>query len=209
MAERIGPGGFLLRAVLWLVPAFALWAACGPWLAAGLAAPLEWLLKATWPVIFRAVESSGHDLDIVTHLGAGMLPSARPGPGGAGEIVLSVDALKYSYGLPLLLGLCLAVPEPLLHRLRRFAIGAPVLLPVVLWGIYWEALTLLLFRLGDAVSAAVAAGAVMQNFAVLAYQLGFLIFPPVSAALVWGWRNADFLRGQMAAQRGSVVEENH
>ncbi len=205
MAERAGLGGFVLRAMLWLVPAFALWAMGGGWLAAGVARPLESLLTMTWPAIFRAVEVSGHEVDIVTHLSARLLPGMRLGPGSAGEMLFSIDVLKYNYGLPLLLGLCLAVPGSFWRRLRRFAIGAVAVFAATLWGVYWEALMMPLFRFGDAVSAAVGAGDLMRNGVVaLAYQLGFLVFPAMSAVLAWAWMNMDFLR-ELAVLRQHAV----
>ncbi len=204
MAERAGLGGFILRAVLWLVPAFALWAMCGGGLASGVARPLESLLTMTWPTIFRAVEVSGHEVDIVTHLSARLLPGIRLGPGSSGEVVFSIDILKYNYGLPLLLGLCLAVPGLFWRRLRCFAIGAVVVFAATLWGVYWEALMMPLFRLGDAVSASVGTGDLMRNGVVLAYQLGFLVFPAMSAVLAWTWMNMDFLREQVLPRQGAV-----
>lgn len=52
----------------------------------------------------------------------------------------TLNALKYAYGLPLLLALTLAAPTPLGEKTYRAIIGMVLLLPIPVWGLACEAL---------------------------------------------------------------------
>ncbi len=190
---EVSAKGFLGKVLLWLAPAFALWY----WLAPLVVLPVALLLRVAlltfYPEAFIDVERQGYHVDIVTRFSAGLVPGVQLPPGQDTLLVYTLNALQYGYGLPLLLALTLAVPGPLGARLVKFLIGALILIPVQVWGVYFEAL----IRLGQLIPIVIptlAATELGRNSIALAYQLGYLILPGVVPVVVWGMFNLEFIR---------------
>ncbi|WP_435100901.1 exosortase H-associated membrane protein [Arhodomonas sp. AD133] len=179
---------FLLRAVLWLVIVFVAWA----WLAPVLLLPVAWLtepvLTALQPQAVAGVEASGKAaVDIVTRFDASMLPARNQTPERAHEIAFSVNALKYGYGLPLIVALTLAAEGVSTRRRVLCVLGGSVLvLAVQVWGVSFEALLVLGRQLGPRVAEVLDFSPFAHEAVALGYQLGSLIFPPVLPVVWWG-----------------------
>jgi hypothetical protein len=190
---EVSAKGFLGKVLLLLAPAFALWY----WLAPVVIFPVALLLRLAlltfYPEAFADVEQQGYHVDIVTRFSASLVAGAQQPPGQDTVLVFTLNALKYGYGLPLLLALMLAAPGPLGGRLVKFLIGALILIPVQVWGVYFESL----IRLGQFIPVIIpqlAATEFARNSIALAYQLGYLILPAVTPVIIWGMFNLDFIR---------------
>lgn len=198
---------FLLRVVLWLLPLFVLWYALAPLLLLPVAGWSHWLLTALFPHAIAGVERHGINMDILTRfLLAAPLGAPAP-PGAAGALAFTLDALKYAYGWPLLMALTLAAPAPWGEKAYRAVMGTLLLLLVPLWGVTFEALKVLVFDLPPAVAERMGATPLARELLALAYQLGYLILPPVAPILLWAAFHRDFF-ARLLAQGRNIHYQN-
>lgn len=187
-------GGFLLRSALWFVPALALWWAAREW-AVG---PVVWLAGAVMDASFAwadGAQQDGLEALLFTRIGLGHQNGVQ------GTVVLSVNALKYCFGLPLLAALLLA------SRAQRFGLklllGAILLVPFQAWGVSFSWLVELSVHLGSISDAVTRFNDVHRNVFALGSQLGFLLFPSLAPVLVWAWMERSFIATVMVD--GSLV----
>lgn len=186
---------FLGKVLLWLPVTFTVWYWLAPLLIFPVAVLLRLALGAFYPEAIAGVEQQGYFLDIVTRFSASLLPGAVPSsPGQETEVFFTLNALKYGYGIPLLLALLLAVPQSLGARLVKFMTGMLILIPVQTWGVYFETLINLLFKLGPTIGEQLGSTALSRNGIALAYQLGYLILPAITPLIVWAFMSLDFIR---------------
>ena len=168
---------FVLWTFLWLPACFALWS----WSSRAHTEVLGWLARGITtvlaPGVLSAVERSGHELVFVSSV-------AVPG----GVLVGEVNALTYSYGLPLYVALCLAGRAPW----GRALAGAALLLPVASACI---SLAFLVQFLGAGPAVAAAAGITgwRAEAVALAYQMGTLLVPGLAPIALWSMANRAWL----------------
>lgn len=190
---------FLLRTLLWLAPMFVLWYVLAPLLLKPVAGWTHFVLGHGFPHAIAAVEQQGTMVDIVTRF-VTSAPAGGSAPADArGQLVFTINALKYAYGLPLLLALTLAAPVPAGEKLFRGVIGGLLLIPVPVWGLACEALKVLVFDMDPAIAAQMGTTPVTRELLALAYQLGYLILPAVTPILIWAALHRDFL-GELLPQ---------
>jgi len=184
---------FLLRVVLWLPPLFVLWNLLAPLLLMPVAGWSHWLLTTLFPQAIVGVERQGIHVDILTRfLMAAPTDGAVPA-GATGTLTFTLNALKYAYGWPLLLALTLAAPTPWGEKGYRALLGSLILLLVPLWGVVCETLKVLVFNMDPAIAEQIDTTPFTRELLVLAYQLGYLILPPVAPVLLWAAFHRDFL----------------
>ncbi|MEZ5579044.1 MAG: exosortase H-associated membrane protein [Candidatus Competibacteraceae bacterium] len=128
---------FLLHTLLWLVPMFVLWYALAPLLLMPVAGWAHFVLSHLFPHAIAAVEQQGTAVDIVTRFAMAAPADGSAPPGTRGQLVFTINALKYAYGLPMLLALTLAAPMAWGEKLYRAVLGGLLLLPIPVWG--WSA----------------------------------------------------------------------
>ncbi len=200
---------FLLRVLLWLGPMFVLWYWLAPLLLMPVAGWTHFVLSHGFPHAIAAVEQQGTAVDIVTRF-VMTAPAGGTAPAGAqGQLTFAINALKYTYGWPLLLALTLAAPTAIGEKLYRAVMGGLLLLPVPVWGVTGEALKVLVFDMNPAIADQMGATPLTRELLALAYQLGYLILPAVTPILIWAALHRDFLgellpqvqRAQPAASR--------
>lgn len=169
---------FVLATFLWLPACFALWS----WSSPVHTEVLGWL--ARWgmgllpgPGVLSAVERTGHELAFVSSVEV---------PGGV--LVGEVNALAYSYGLPVYFALCIAGRAPL----GRTLAGAAVLLPVVSACICFAFLVQFLGA-GPAIAAAAGITGWKAEAVALAYQLGTLLVPGLAPIAAWSVANREWI----------------
>lgn len=190
---------FLLRTLLWLAPMFVLWYVLAPLLLKPVAGWTHFALSALFPHAIAAVEQQGPAVDVITRFTVAA-PAEGSAPAGArGQLAFTINALKYAYGLPLLLALTLAAPVPAGEKLFRGVVGGLLLIPVPVWGIACEALKVLVFDMDPAIAAQMGTTPVTRELLALAYQLGYLILPAVTPILIWAALHRDFL-GELLPQ---------
>ncbi|MDG4597609.1 MAG: hypothetical protein P9F75_18300 [Candidatus Contendobacter sp.] len=190
---------FLLRTLLWLAPMFMLWYVLAPLLLMPVVGWTHFALSHLFPHAIAAVEQQGPAVDVITRFTVAA-PTGGSAPAGArGQLIFTINALKYAYGWPLLLALTLAAPTMLSEKLYRAVMGGLLLLPVPVWGIACEALKVLVFDMDPAIADQMGATPLTRELLALAYQLGYLILPAVTPILIWAALHRDFL-GELLPQ---------
>jgi len=164
---------FVLATFLWLPACFALWSWSSPVHTEVLGWLTRWVTAMLAPGVLSAVERSGHELVFVSTV-------AVQGGVLAGE----VNALTYSYGLPLYLALCLAGRAPW----TRTLVAAAVLLPVLSACISFAFLVQFLAA-GPAIAGAAGIIGWRAEAVALAYQLGTLVVPGLAPIALWSVAN--------------------
>lgn len=175
---------FLLRILLWLPLCFVGWF----FASAVLIVPLRFLssivFNLTIPDVVTAVEQRGSLLTFVT----GLVP---PGAATEGKAVLliEVNPLIYSFGLPLFVALQLATLG------ERFAlkvlIGYLVLLPFQAWSVCFDVLKQIAITSAPDIAAQAGAQNWPREAIVWGYQFGTLILPTIAPFVLWLGLNRD------------------
>jgi len=176
---------FIVRVFVWLPVAFVVWYFAAPVLTWPAALLVELAARAGLADLVRGVEQSGATLTIATSLRAGGT-LARPG-----QVTVDVNALLYSFGLPLYAALVLAAREPGWPR-RLFA-GYALLVPVIAWGVLADFLKNIAITSGPLIASQTGFVAWQRDVIAFAYQLGSLILPTVVPAAAWVFMHRAFL----------------
>lgn len=194
-------GLFLLKGVAAFIVGLVVWYQLGEW----LTLPIGLLAKAAVATLFPAwaegVEQSGVLLTLLTSLevsGVAGVPQ--------GQIALlspEVAALKYAYGVPLLIALLLA--SDALRKWRKMAIGALILLPFQVWGVCFDWLKQVALEAG---AGGFSPGA--REVIAFAYQFGYLVLPALAPVLLWALMDRRFLTTFVveATLEGDAAQEN-
>jgi hypothetical protein len=169
---------FLLSTLIWLPICFAAWYFFSILFTPALAVLVGAALGGLFPSVIDRVVADGNALAVLTFIG---LSSDSPG----GELVFEVNPLKYGYCVPLYTALVLATKTDDLMRALHWLTGMAILLVVQVFGIGTEILKIVAFQLGDAGPSALDFAPWGYDALVLAYQLGYLIFPPVVPIMLW------------------------
>lgn len=194
-------GGFVLRVAAWLPPAFVVWYIAGPLLAWPIGVLTEGALKVGFADLVAGVQQDGHVLTIVSTLKPALTTTQDL---KSGVLTVDVNPLLYSYGLPMLAALILAVREP--HVLRKLGLGYVVLAPFVTWGLVAEFLKRIVFDTGPAVAVQTGFGPLQREAIVFAYQFGSLIVPTVAPAVFWVLTHRSFLEGFVTRNAGTITQ---
>lgn len=185
---------FILATLFWLPVFFAFWYLLAP----VLLAPLVWLLKGVFAVIYPGLIDqaglNGATLHVITSLTV-IAPDGREG-----QISLDINALKYAYNLPLLMALLFAAHDRDFSS-NRIILCYLVLLPFQLWGVVFEMLMNLTFQVGPEIPMQLQLDSAVRHFIALAYQLGVLMLPAISAATLWVGMNQRFIASLMLWRR--------
>jgi hypothetical protein len=135
-----------------------------------------------------AVERQGPDLVFVTTI------VVHPAPTQTGVLLMDVDPMLYTYGLPFFVALMLAA------RAKGWKVlaGAVVLLPFQAWGIAFDFLAQVV-RTGADVSAQAGLSGWRSEGVALAYQAGSLLFPVLVPVALWVAFNRPLFDGLVRA----------
>jgi hypothetical protein len=167
---------FVLATLGFLPLTFALWYFAGPLFTVPVELIVDAASRVALPDIVRSVEQHASVITFITSL--------RPGnAAGAGAISVDVNALLYSYGMPMFAALTLAAREP--GWPRKLVIGIVVLLPLVGWGVLADFLKNIAFSAGPLVTTQTGFSLAERQAIAFAYQFGALILPTVAPAAVW------------------------
>ena len=184
---------FVLRLAGWFPVALAVWYLTAPL----LTLPLFGLVKAGLLVgaadVFSGAEKSGSLFSFVTSLRPQRATTAQP---AGGVVVVEVNALLYTFGLPLAWALVLAAWQRSWARL--LALAYVVLLPLQAWGVAADALRQVAITLGAAVSSQAGFGPLQRELIAFAYQFGVLVLPTVAPAVFWVATHRRFLESLKA-----------
>lgn len=181
-------GRFARRTFLWLPICFAAW-----YFGARYLAPVVGVFSGMLVDLFKfgllsAVERDGLELVFVTSI------EVHPTPDQAGVMIVEVNSLLYTYGLPLFVALMLAARA----KASKILAGAALLLPFQAWGAAFDFLAQVGVKAGMQVSAQAGLMGWRAEFTALAYQLGTLMFPVLAPVALWVGFNQSLL-GRLAA----------
>ena len=176
---------FVVATLAWLPLTFAVWYFAAPallWPAKLLA---QWASAAGFADLVRGVEQQGAIVTFVTSL--------RPGDASAqaGTISVDVNALLYSFGLPMFAALTLAAREP--RWPRRLLVGYAALLPFTAFGLLADFLKNVAISAGPLVASQTGLVAWQREAIAFSYQFGALILPTVAPAAAWVLLHREFL----------------
>jgi hypothetical protein len=168
---------FVVRALAWLPPAFAVWYFTAPVLLWPVLLLVELVARIGFSDLVQSIDQSGTVYTFATSL--------KPGQavGQSGNITVDVNPLLYSFGLPLYAALVVAAHEP--GWWRKLAIGYVVIVPFVGWGVFADFLKNVAITSGTLVASQTGFSAWQREAIVFAFQMGSLILPTVVPAIVW------------------------
>lgn len=179
-----------LSAALWLPMCFFLWF----FLASPLVFPVSslagWIMTGLFPDLIAGVTQFGYTIKVQTTLMPMHLAISRE---GIPVLILQINPMIYGYGLPLLAGLVMATPLKARQRVLQIGTGYLLLIPVQVWGVCWEILKIIGFRLGEQGVDAIHSAGLSLEAVALAYQFGYLILPAVTPLVIWILWNRRFL----------------
>ena len=187
---------FVLRVIAWLAPAFAVWYLAAPLLLWPVRLLAEAVARLLFPGIVRAVDQSGAVCTFTTMLKPGAVLAA------SGNVVIDVNMLLYSFGLPLFVALVLAAREPGIWR--RLAIGYALIVPFAAWGVLADFLKSVAITADPLVASQTGFSPGLREAIAFAYQFGALILPTVVPAVAWVVTHRAFLeRLRLAPGKGA------
>ena len=199
--ESISIADLLVRAALWMLFGFMVWFYLSAWHVQPAMETAEWLLQEMLGSDIHSIiqqEGARYQLLIQTRI-EHVYPDGDRGPLG-----FLINPLIYSYGLPMLFGLTMAVDTSLLRQTLVLLVGTLVVFLVQVWGVVWGVLSQLTFFFGGAARQAVEAHGISPDLIALCNQLGNLILPTLLPVMVWvfgNWALVDRLAGSRARQR--------
>ena len=175
---------FVLAVLAWLPATFAVWYFAAPivlWPAMLIA---ELVARAGFADLVRAVDQSGAVLVFTTTLKPGHTIEG-------GFVTVEVNALLYSFGLPMFAALTLAARET--RWVRALVIGYVALLPAIAWGVVADFLKNIGITAAPQVASQTGFSALQRELIVFAFQFGSLILPAVAPAIAWVLTHRAFL----------------
>lgn len=198
--EPVSVKQFFIQAMLWLPLAFFLWYVLRT---AVVAMPVQvagFLLERGLPDVVAQVEQDLlADADGVprpTMVITTTLPATGVAPNEFGDLpfqATTVEPLLFCYGLAVFVGLVMATPLTWRQTFAQWIGGWLVLVPVQAFGIAAAGLKQLSFDSGDALRVMVDNAGYSQELIAYAYQLGYLMLPPVVPVVIWILFNRDFV----------------
>jgi len=175
---------FVLAVLAWLPATFAVWYLAAPivlWPAMLIA---ELVARAGFADLVRAVDQNAAVLVFSTTLKPGHTIEG-------GFVTVEVNALLYSFGLPMFAALTLAARET--RWVRALVIGYVALLPAIAWGVVADFLKNIGITAAPQVASQTGFSALQRELIVFAFQFGSLILPAVAPAIAWVLTHRAFL----------------
>ena len=182
----------LISTILFLPLCFFVWF----YASSLLVIPVKYLLQSIlmlWQSdLFNTVNQNQYMLTIETLI----FPSTTFAGQGSKLAVLdvSVNPMLYGYGLAVISGLVLSMPNLSKYRkIQQIGFGYVLIVLIQTFGCFWEMIKHLLFTAGpDAHEAIINAGLNIE-FSALMYQMSYLILPAVLPIAYWIAMNSDFI----------------
>jgi hypothetical protein len=174
-------GRFFVLTFLWLPVWFAFWYHAAGVILMPSVWISQWFLNLVHPGLIENVEGLARELSFVT----GFEVEVPGAPAGAmGQIIVNVNALIYTWNLPVLLALLFAADERFFSY-GKLAIAYFGLMPLHVWGVSFEVLKTLSLQSGPEVQAELGFSTWQMELIGLGYQFGYLMLPVIGAATLW------------------------
>ncbi|MFC3193121.1 exosortase H-associated membrane protein [Marinicella sediminis] len=182
----------LVSSVLYLPLCFFLWF----YSATLLVLPVKWLaefLLLLWqPDLFNGITQSSFLFQVETLI----FPKDQMGAVGTQVAVLdvSVNPMKYGYGLAVFAGLVLSLPNASTrNRILQILVGYVLVVLVQTSGVFWETCKSLLFSGSEAAFTAINDTGISHNLVAVMYQMSYLILPAIVPVVAWVLLNRRFV----------------
>ncbi len=193
----------LVSAVLYLPLCFFIWFYAAPL----LILPAKWL--ASWALqmwqadLFNGISQQQFMFQVETLI----FPQSQLGESSKLAVLdVTVNPLKYGYGLALFVGLVISVPDlKLKTRFLQIVAGYVLISLIQANGVFWETCKSLLFSGGDAFQAINATG-ISHDLVAAMYQLSSLILPAVLPIVAWVLLNRRFI--EEITQYNTIKDSN-
>ncbi|MGD9020389.1 MAG: hypothetical protein PVF46_01210 [Lysobacterales bacterium] len=185
----------LILAFLWMIFGFMLWY----YLSAFHGVPVRVLAdgilsRALGPEFVNIIPNPDHHYLFQVQTSISFLF-----PDGSREALgFIVNPLIYGFGLPLLFGLVMASGASLVRKLLVLVLGWFCVMLVQVWGVVWQTLKMLAFNFGPDAHQVVIDAGISEELIALCYQLGVLIFPPLTPVILWvlaNWKLVEQFTG--------------
>jgi hypothetical protein len=180
----------IVSAMLYLPLCFFIWFYAAPL----LVLPAKWLAEMAlqlWQAdLFNGIELEQYLFQVQTLI----FPQDHNGLDSKLAILnVTVNPMKYGYGLAVFAGLVISVPELKVRtKLLQLIIGYSVISLIQANGVFWETCKSLLFSGGDAYQAINETG-ISHNLIAAMYQMSYLILPAVLPIVAWVLLNRNFI----------------
>ena len=176
---------FLVKVFAWLPLAFAAWYFAAPVLLWPVKLLLELVARLGFADIVTAVEQNAATFTFVTLL--------KPGDvtGKTTQLIVDVDGLLYSFGLPLFAALVIAAHTP--RWTRVLALGYAVMIPFIAFGVFADFLKDVTLAAGPLVASQTGFLGWQREAIAFSYQIGSLILPTIVPAIAWLLTHRAFL----------------
>jgi len=178
--DPISVKGFLLKILIWLPICFVAWYFITP----AIVYLLSFLSKAILVNITNGavldVEQQKHVLHVITRF-----PAAETNEVNKGQLVFIINAMKYGYGIALFVAMLLATPDKWSSKFQNLYIGLLILLVVQVWGVTFDSMQTLVFKLGRDIGETIGTTEFTRELIALGYQLGYLILPAITPVILW------------------------
>jgi len=175
---------FVLAVLAWLPVTFAVWYFAAPLILWPATLLTDLVARAGFGDLVTAVEQNAAVVTFATSLKAGQAIAG-------GVVAVEVNALLYSFGLPMFVALTLAAHQS--HWLRALAIGYAVLVPAIAWGVLADFLKNIAITAAPQVASQAGFSPIQRELIVFAFQFGSLILPTVAPAIVWVLMHRGFV----------------
>ena len=182
----------MVSSVLYLPLCFFLWF----YSATLLVLPVKWLaefLLLLWqPDLFNGITQSSFLFQVETLI----FPKDQMGAVGTQVAVLdvSVNPMKYGYGLAVFAGLVLSLPNASTrNRILQILVGYVLVVLVQTSGVFWETCKSLLFSGSEAAFTAINDTGISHNLVAVMYQMSYLILPAIVPVVAWVLLNRRFV----------------
>lgn len=188
---------FMLKVLLWLPVCFAAWYYMKGVIGVPTFFLVDWIMASALPDFIRDIEFQGHLLNVVLQFTPPSLPDVQLPEGQVAELVFSVNSLIYGYSIPLYTALILATPDEERAKWIHWIIGFIILVLAQTWGVSFDILKTLLFKLDAGLSSQLGFSTFQKELVALGYQFGYLILPAVTPLVLWIGFQQKFL-GELA-----------
>jgi hypothetical protein len=181
-------GAFFVRCMLWFPICLAFWVIFAPVLHFPIALvmhALSWFGVPSW---LLEVQQHPQTFTFVTSLRP---PTSETGFNQTARVTTEVNALLYTFGLPLFAALTLASAQP--KPTRALWLGYLVLLPFFIAGVYATGLKQISVGASAEVAKQLEFSTLQNTVIAYVYQFSTLIMPPVTAIAAWFFTHREFI----------------
>lgn len=181
----------LLSAILYLPLCFFIWF----FAATILLLPVNWLSELIFniwqPDLFNGIEQQSY----LFHVQTLIFPQEFVGQDSKLAVLdVTVNPMKYGYGLAVFSGLVISVPGLTLRtRAIQLMIGYIAICLIQVSGVFWETCKSLIYSGGDDAFEAINATGISHNLVAAMYQMSYLILPAVVPIVIWVLLNRQFI----------------